>query len=127
MYSSLVLSKRWTGFDRWQNVPVTTGRIRRDRNLARHAMSDRVFPAVTSGGAKFSDRQPRQSDLSSGFRREMRVASLAVRETTISCVFRNRPCLMCTYNALSMDAQSRAIPRALCRPPTRGIYQLLFI
>ncbi|EGI69043.1 hypothetical protein G5I_02211 [Acromyrmex echinatior] len=45
-----------------------------DRNLARRAMSDCVFPVVTSRGAKFSDRQPRQSDLSSGFRREMRVA-----------------------------------------------------
>lgn len=75
-----MLSNRSTSFDRYvAKCSVTTGRIRCDRNLARHAMSDRVFPAVTSGGAKFSDRQPRQSDLSSGFRREMRVASLAVR------------------------------------------------
>lgn len=77
---------------------------RRDRNLARRAMSDCVFPAVTSRGAKFSDRQPRQSDLSSGFRREMRVAPpLYVRETTISYVFSNRLCL-CTYSAVSTDA-----------------------
>lgn len=83
---------------------------RRDRNLARRAMSDRVFPAVTSGGAKFSDRQPRQSDLSSGFRREMRVAPPPyVRETTISYVFENRPCLVHTY------------VRTACYPPDTGV------
>jgi len=77
-----------------------------DRNLARRAMSDCVFPVVTSRGAKFSDRQPRQSDLSSGFRREMRVAPpLYVRETTISYVFSNRLYLY-TYNVLSKDVVS---------------------
>lgn len=78
-----------------------------DRNLVWRAMSDCVFLAVTSRGAKFSDRQPRQSDLSSGFRREMRVAPpLYVRETTISYVFSNRLCLVCIYSTLSTDAVS---------------------
>ncbi|TGZ38403.1 Uncharacterized protein DBV15_06728 [Temnothorax longispinosus] len=47
-------------------------------------MSDCVFSAVTSRGAKFSDRQPRQSDLSSGFRREMRDKDIAEPVTLIA-------------------------------------------
>jgi len=102
---------------------------RRDRNLARRAMSDCVFPVVTSRGAKFSDRQPRQSDLSSGFRREMRVAPpLYVRETTISYVFSNRPCLMYLQRTIhKRGVGNLTILRALCQPPIRVIYQLLFI
>lgn len=55
-------------------------------------MSDCMFPAVTSEEAKFSDRQPRQSDLSSGFRREMRDASPVYGRNDRFLCLQTRPC-----------------------------------
>lgn len=73
---------------------------------------------VTSEGAKFSDRQPRQSDLSSGFRREMRAASpVRRRNDHFLCLESRRP---------SLRFRPTQLPLFLA-PPTRYLSVVIYL
>ena len=89
-------------------------------------MNDRACSprAATSEGAKFSDRQPRQSDLSSGFRREMRAASPVRRRNDYFLCLESRP-RPTTPEFLSATVPQLATVSTFLAPSARAIYRVV--